>query len=209
VTLTETPEARAERLARARTAAADYAYIQVVGAAWKARALARDRCALHGEKDCILCPKGTYAAPLEAAPRTPRPVKVKPEACTNCGTKNVKAKGLCGPCYSWRITHDTDRPEYLWVRKRARSSLSTRERFESFLSTEITPGHRRWTGSHTKGYGRFSLGRDQTIYAHRWWWEEHHGPIGPGEYKDCVDHLVKGTSGEVARTKRPGRKKST
>lgn len=63
---------------------------------------------------------------------------------------------------------------------------------ESFLARIlVTPsGCWEWTGSRTSGgYGLFSLG-DVRVYAHRWSYEHHKGPIPDGFE---VDHLCRNT----------------
>ena len=64
-----------------------------------------------------------------------------------------------------------------------------------------------WTGARDKdGYPLFQLGVRRLVRGHRWWWEQHHGPIPPGlivrhgcDRPPCVRHLELGTHADNAQ----------
>lgn len=45
-----------------------------------------------------------------------------------------------------------------------------------------------WTGCLVEGYGQFAVANSQRIYAHRWAYEQEHGPIPTGLQ---IDHLCR------------------
>ncbi len=85
------------------------------------------------------------------------------------------------------------------------------ERFDAFVSPEPNTGCHLWTGGVTSpgGYGKFTAtvdGRHRTVTAHRYAWEQAHGPI-PGNkvvrhlkcnQPSCVNvaHMALGTHAE-------------
>lgn len=87
------------------------------------------------------------------------------------------ARGLCGT-HLWRLRHHRtlDQP-------RRRSDA---ERFAAW--TQLTDGCHLWTGTISEnGYGRFTVNR-RFVQAHRWAYEQVHGPIPPGLQ---LDHLCR------------------
>ncbi|HEX3540523.1 MAG TPA: HNH endonuclease signature motif containing protein [Acidimicrobiales bacterium] len=70
----------------------------------------------------------------------------------------------------------------------------------------VPDGCRFWVGAIADdGYGRWTTDDDRTVSAHRWLWEQLHGPVPPGlhllhscDETSCVDdaHLRVGTQAE-------------
>src|SRR6266705_4808100 len=62
------------------------------------------------------------------------------------------------------------------------------ERFWSHVSKISESGCWLWTGATVTGYGRFGVGRNRIVPAHRYAWELENGPIPEGK---VLDHLCR------------------
>ena len=71
--------------------------------------------------------------------------------------------------------------------------MDIQERFWSKVNKQADNGCWEWTGFLYQGYGRFRTGSrgSPTIAAHRWAWEQVHGPIPEGLQ---LDHLCRNTA---------------
>lgn len=111
--------------------------------------------------------------------------------------KRARARGWCSSHYSrWKRygnpTAGTPK------RRRAPS----RECFEDKIGTGAIPTHRPdlgpcsvWTGfCDPSGYAKFSV-EEQSAYAHRWAWEQIHGPVPEGLELDHLCHNGSGCAG--------------
>lgn len=72
---------------------------------------------------------------------------------------------------------------------RSGNGLSPAERFYRYVARQRN-GCWNWTGGTTKGYGSFSAVGRKKVYAHRFSWELHRGPIPDGL---VIDHLCRNT----------------
>lgn len=105
-------------------------------------------------------------------------------AATDCD-RPIIAKGLCTKHYQrFRKYGGTDVPEGVRAQNRLPSSATMADRFERFVRR--TPTCWLWTGYlKPNGYGSIWDGT-RKVYAHRYAYELHRGPIPAGMQ---IDHL--------------------
>ncbi len=67
--------------------------------------------------------------------------------------------------------------------------MTDSERFDALVTPVPETGCLLWTGAERTGYGRFRLNKPRRlVHAHRYRWEQVHGPIPPGFE---LDHLCR------------------
>lgn len=71
-----------------------------------------------------------------------------------------------------------------------RRHMDIQERFWSKVNKQTDSGCWKWTAFIYQGYGRFRIGRG-IVQAHRWAWEQVHGPVPEGLE---LDHLCRNTA---------------
>lgn len=102
--------------------------------------------------------------------------------CSNCGSPDIVAKGLCWACYQYQRRKQKARPLSL--------SATPLEKFLALTESESLLGCWLWRGNLLDGHPRYGQ-----RYAHRWAWEMWKGIKPPGRLlmacgqKLCVNPL--------------------
>jgi HNH endonuclease len=213
VTFVESPEARAARLWQARVAAAeatDPKYDR--GRSWNDRIFTErlTRCGAHQNPNCYECERKDESETTLGAMASRGGSGV--HRLAEPAQLRIDDGGL--PRVAWPRRREADRRgEQLPQRpQRIARGGQPNDRFRAKLAEQ--EGCLVWTSYiDPAGYGRFSSRRDGKsgwTYAHRWAWEQEHGPLEPGEWvrqtcenRACVRHLEKVAPERVRRAPRP------